>query len=84
MLDSQEIHKPYKITFENGRVLAIEIDPSVEIKPNIPPSFDPKSCVVTENFGVFRMPEGPESFDTSAVSGFLDSIAVSGTAAKEG
>lgn len=84
MLDSQEIHKPYKITFENGRVIAIEIDPSVEIKPNIPPSFDPKSCVVTENFGVFRMQDEMKSFDTSAVSGFLDSIAVSGTAAKEG
>lgn len=82
MLDSQEIHKPYKITFENGRVLAIEIEPSGEIKT--PAWFDPESCVVTENFGVFRMPDDPESFDTSAVSGFLDSIAVSGTAAKEG
>ena len=82
MLNSQEIHKPYKITFENGRVLAIEIEPSGEIKT--PAWFDPKSSAVTENFGVFRMPDGPESFDTSAVSGFLDSIAVSGTAAKEG
>ena len=82
MLNSQEIHKPYKITFENGKVLAIEMEPSGE--PKIPVSFDPESCVVTENFYVFHMPDGPESFDTSAVSGFLDSIAVSGTAAKEG
>ena len=82
MLDSQEIHKPYKITFENGRVLAIEMEPSGEIK--IPARFDPELYVTFGNYGVLRIPDRPESFDTSAVSGFLDSIAISDTAAKEG
>lgn len=82
MINSQELYKQYKITFENGRVIAIEVEPSGEIKT--PAWFDPESCVTFGNYGVFRMPDETESFDTSAVSGFLDSIAVSGTAIKEG